>query len=292
MKKILPGLVAIFAFFPMLTCAAPVAGRGRTSMAQQMSGPGRVGTSAGTVGANGAKNDVVDNNETVADAESGKQTDDENKKTEKKVEEKPKDLRAEEKQACLAGNAGLGNVFVWASRYSVGSDYSTMVEDVKKPENNACFVRVEISSNDAKINVSDMPAKYFEVGKEVECGEWVDKSVLKKRILSAKKTARVWGTVAASVGGAGLGVGAMELFGNRLIGGAVEGQKELSGAALLISQIKTLEKKDKDTYQKFVTNLRELRDACKNIGNAQNVDEGIQSKCAEYEPVWSSVLPE
>ena len=44
--------------------------------------------------------------------------------------------REKEKQACISNNIGVGNTFVWASRYSNTANYATMVEDVENPENN------------------------------------------------------------------------------------------------------------------------------------------------------------
>jgi len=78
------------------------------------------------------------------------------------VEEAPKkDMREAERNACISNNIGIGNTFVWASKYSNTANYSTMVEDVENPENNVCFVRVELKSDDSKISVSDVQSKYF-----------------------------------------------------------------------------------------------------------------------------------
>lgn len=137
-----------------------------------------------------------------------------------------KDMREKEKAACINNNIGIGNTFVWASRYSNTNNYASMVEDVENPENNICFVKVELKSSDSKISVADVPSQYFEMGRDITCGAWADEGVLRQRILDAKKTARTWGTVGGAVGGAGVGVGMMELFGNKLIGGKVEGQKD------------------------------------------------------------------
>ncbi|MCQ2599327.1 MAG: hypothetical protein MJ187_03040 [Alphaproteobacteria bacterium] len=173
------------------------------------------------------------------------------------------DAREKERSACINNNIGVGNTFVWASKFSNTNDYSTMIEDTENPDNNTCFVRVELKSNDSAISVSDISAKYYEMGQSITCGDWVNEDKIKDRILDAKKTARVWGTIGASVGGAGLGVGAMELFGNKVIGGDVEGQYSLSGADLLISQIK-----DQGNTDQFCKDLKDLRDACVASGNA------------------------
>ena len=135
------------------------------------------------------------------------------------------DMREKERAACINNNIGIGNTFVWASRYSDINNYATMVEDVEQPENNTCFVLVDLKSADSRIDLSDIKGKYFEMGRNITCGSWVDESDIEKRILDAKKKNRTLATIGGAVGGAALGVGSMELFGNRLIGGALMGQK-------------------------------------------------------------------
>lgn len=177
-------------------------------------------------------------------------------------DEKP-DNREAERNACINNNIGIGNTFVWASRYSNTSNYSTMVEDTANPQNNVCFVRVELKSNDeTRISVSDIPAKYFMWGENIECGGWVDKKTMEQRILDTKKGARIGGIVASSVGGAGLGVGIMELFGNRLIGNKVEGQRSLEGDELYRSQLLVLREKSRSQFDRYVEDLKVLKAAC------------------------------
>lgn len=168
----------------------------------------------------------------------------------------------DERTACLANNIGARNTFVWASKDSNTDNYSTMQEDTQNPENNVCFARVELFSGDTNVNISDIPGKYFQTDTLVNCGEWVDQEILEKRILDAKKSARTWATVAGSVGGAGVGVGAMELFGNKLIGGAVMGQKNknLSDDDLLVEQLKSM--KGTDKYNVIVKHLKEIKQQC------------------------------
>jgi len=196
-----------------------------------------------------------------------------------------KDKREKEKLACLSNNIGVGNTFVWASRYSNVNDYATMVEDVENPENNTCFVRVELKSNDPKINVDDVIVKYHEFGKTITCGQWADYDVLKARILDAKKSARTWATVGGVVGGAGVGVGAMELFGNKLIGGKVEGQKSLSDGELLYSQLLVMEKENQTEYNEFISMLTELKKDCE----SKLADDEVESICNEYRPAFGLV---
>ena len=173
-----------------------------------------------------------------------------------------KDMREKERAACIQNNIGVGATFVWASKYSNTENYSSMVEDVDNPENNVCFVKVGLKSNDTRIDVSDVPTKYFTMGETVTCGSWADAEGLRKRILDAKKKGRTWATVGGAVGGAGIGVGAMELFGNKLIGGKVMGQKALEGTELLCSQMKVLAKDDPTQYEQVKSSLRELKDYC------------------------------
>lgn len=179
------------------------------------------------------------------------------------VEEEPKvDMREEERNACINNNIGIGNTFVWASRYSDTSNYATMVEDTEKPENNVCFVRVELKSDDtSRVSVSDIPAKYFMWGETIECGSWADAKDMEKRILDARKGARIGGIVASTVGGAGLGVGAMELIGST---GAIKGwkgQQELDGTQLYRSILKSYDV-DSEEYKNIIHALNVIKQAC------------------------------
>ena len=149
-----------------------------------------------------------------------------------------------DKNGCVGNNHGSSNVYVWASLQSNGTNYSSMIEDVANSSNNTCWVRVDMVSDNAKIRVSDIPARWFMVGQQITCGSWTDEEVLRNRVLDARKSARTWATVGGAVGGAGLGVGVMELFGNKLIGGAVEGQKSLDEDELLYSQMSDAEREE------------------------------------------------
>lgn len=166
------------------------------------------------------------------------------------------------KQACINNNIGAGNTFVWASKFSNTSNYTSMVEDTEVPENNVCFVRVALKSSDSKVNVSDITPVYYEMGQSIVCGSWADSGKIKDRILDAKKSGRTWGTVAGVVGGAGVGVGAMELFGNKLIGGKVEGQKALNQNDQIRSILLVMKEKDVTQYNKFKSYLQDLKTEC------------------------------
>ena len=178
------------------------------------------------------------------------------------------DNRDAERNACMSNNGwGMGNTFVWASRYSNTSNYASMVEDVENPENNVCWVLVGLRSNDGRVNMSDMPTKYFEMGTNITCGSWVDESLVEKRILDAKKTARTLATVGGAVGGAGIGVGAMELFGNKALSNingleGLEGQKNLADDEVFVAQLEELQSKDKARYNSVVAMLKQLKNVC------------------------------
>ncbi|MBO5705234.1 MAG: hypothetical protein J6R99_04410 [Alphaproteobacteria bacterium] len=92
------------------------------------------------------------------------------------------DMREDERNACNANNVGVGNTFVWASRYSDTNNYATMIEDTESPENNTCFVRVELKSRDPKVDVSGFESKYYEMGKNITCGEWLDEEEMRQTI--------------------------------------------------------------------------------------------------------------
>lgn len=196
------------------------------------------------------------------------------------------DRREKEKAACINNNIGVGNTFVWASRYSNINNYASMVEDTENPENNICFVKVTLKSNDSKISVDDLPSKYYEMGRDIACGEWVDSEMLRKRILDAKKTARVWGSVGAAVGGAALGVGAMELFGNRAIGGKLEGQKSLSDEELLRSQLLVLKEENRSDFNSFMVALREIKTECENL-EKNNAEKPSECDAYDYDYLLS-----
>ncbi len=192
------------------------------------------------------------------------------------------DKREKEKAACISNNIGAGNTFVWASRYSNTNNYSTMVEDIDTPDNNTCWVRVELKSSDSKVKVSDIPAQYFEMGRTITCGAWADEEVLKKRILDAKKTARTWGTIGGAVGGAAIGVGAMELFGNTLIGGKVEGQfdKSLSETDLLLSQLAVEYKENgHGDFSTYYNAVQDLDRECKKWPDGVKMDDETKKYC-------------
>ncbi|MBR4806354.1 MAG: hypothetical protein IKZ64_00870 [Alphaproteobacteria bacterium] len=194
------------------------------------------------------------------------------------AEETKKDSREAERAACLNNNIGVGNTFVWASRYSNTGSYATMQEDVENPENNVCFAKVDIKSTDARINLSDMKSRYFQWGEVVNCGSWLDENMLEQRILDAKKKNRTWATVGGAVGGAALGVGSMELFGNKLIGGKVEGQKALQDTELLRSQLLVLKKNNDSRLTTIMNDLKSLKEKCEQIKNPSEKPE----ECTKY----------
>lgn len=193
------------------------------------------------------------------------------------------DTREAERNACINNNIGVGNTFVWASRYSNTANYASMVEDVEHPENNICFVKVELKSDDpSRISVADVAPKYFMWGEAIGCGNWVDEKVMEKRILEARKGARIGGIVASTVGGAGLGVGSMELFGNKLIGNKVEGQKSLVGVDLYRSQLLALKEKNPSQYNSYMNDLDSIIKECEE-------ESGVISKsdCDMYQDLKS-----
>ena len=192
------------------------------------------------------------------------------------------DRREKEKAACLQNNIGVGNTFVWASRYSNINDYSTMIEDVENPENNTCFVRVTLKSSDSRFDLSDIPGQYYEMGRNITCGAWADADKIEKRILDAKKNARTWATVGGAVGGAALGVGSMELFGNELIGGKVQGQKNknLTENEVYRSQLLVMKKGGSAQYNEAIDYLRTLKTEC---DGWQGADADKPEPCKTYD---------
>ncbi len=194
------------------------------------------------------------------------------------VPDSKKNTRDAERDACLNNNIGVGNTFVWASRYSNSGSYATMQEDLENPENNVCFVKVDIRSSDSRIDVSDLKSRYFQWGENITCGSWLDEASLQQRILDAKKKGRTWATVGGAVGGAAIGVGSMELFGNKLIGGKVEGQKNknLSETQVLRSQLLTMKKNNDSRYTKFMADLEQLKKDCDELKKAGETDTNCE----------------
>jgi len=273
MKKFMPFVVLCVAATPAL--ALTPAGQGRRTMNAQMATP-RATASVNQINAmasmasmkvnqpvTGTAPGNNDNNNNSGNNNTGNNSGTTPAPSEPSTPaEEEKDKREKEKAACINNNIGIGNTFVWASRYSNINNYASMVEDVDEPANNTCFVKVEMKSDDAKISVADIPAKYFEMGQTITCGDWADEDALEKRILDAKKSARTWGTVGGAVGGAALGVGAMELFGNKLIGGAVEGQKGLNDNERLYSQLAVLKKNQDPRFNQIMAQLKSLQREC------------------------------
>jgi len=201
--------------------------------------------------------------------------------------EPERDMREAERNACINNDIGITNTFVWASRYSDTSNYANLVEDVEHPENNACFVRVELKSDDeSRVSVADIQPKYFMWGEVVECGSWVNEKEMEKRILNAKKGARIGGIVASTIGGAGVGVGAMELFGNKLINGKVEGQKakNVTEMDLYRGQLVMLQQENISEYNRIVANLRTIKLACE---TKENIDA---AECEKYSPLFAEFV--
>lgn len=299
MKKILSLFVMCLvadAALALPAMQATSSGRGRASMSNQMGtpragvasknqlsasatlAPGTAVVSSGsevveaaTVDKSSVKLDDININPTIAPEQ---------------VVMPPKDMREKEKMACIRNNIGIGNTFVWASRYSNLDYYASMVEDIDQPENNTCFVKVELKSDDPNIAVSDVPSKYFEMGRNIACGSWADEKTLEKRILDAKKSARTWATVGGAVGGAAIGVGAMELFGNKLIGGAVEGQKGMNEVDRLKSQLAVLKKDNLNEYNNFMSKLRVLKTECNSAVWNGVTDEEKNTACEKYRVIF------
>lgn len=196
--------------------------------------------------------------------------------------------REKERLACINNNLGVGNTYVWASRYSNTKDYVTMVEDIEHPENNVCFVRVELTSKDPRISVSDLPPKYFVWRDPMVCGSWVDEDLLVKRIMDATRKGRTWGTIGAGVGSAAVGVGVMELWGNKAINGAVEGQKsdKLDNTKLFRSKmLEARHANDIKQYADYAAAVRTLAQACPQLSDAPEGCRNISYKdlCADLD---------
>ena len=272
MKRFLVSSVGCLVAFAVVdvALAAPTTSRGgRIGMQQQNVMSARMPSIPVTaVGVTTSVSNVVEN-PVVVEPEAK-----EEEEEQKEPEQPSKDMREKEREACIRNNIGIGNTFVWASRYSDINNYATMVEDTEEPENNTCFVRVGLKSSDSRIDLSDIPGKYFEMGRNITCGSWVDEDKIEKRILDAKKNARTWATVGGAVGGAAIGVTSMELFGNKLIGGKVEGQKDknLDRKQQFRSYLLSLSDSER---QSLIGYFAEMDEACKNLESKPDACKGV-----------------
>ena len=270
MKKFFPFVVMCLMVGSAV--AAPAA-RGRASMAGQMMSSQRATMSTNQISAMAALN----GKSTTGNANLAV--------TPEVMQPAVKDMREKEKNACIGNNIGMGNTFVWASRYSNLNNYASMIEDIEEPANNTCFVKVGLKSDDARVRVDDIPTKYFEMGQMITCGSWANEETMRQKTLDAKKGARIGGTIAASVGGAAIGVGAMELFGNELIGGKVEGQAALEDAELWRSQILALKKDSMSEYNEVIKQLKIVKVECD--GTFKNSsDTQVKEICEKYSPLF------
>ena len=134
----------------------------------------------------------------------------------------------------------------------------------QNPENNICFARVDIMSGDARVATYDIAPRWFPMNNVITCGSWVDANMLERRIADSRRRGRNWATVGGAVGGAAVGVGVMELFGNQALAGmgvtSVMGQRALSGDELIRSQMLTASNRE---CENFKNDLRALRDECR-----------------------------
>ena len=166
----------------------------------------------------------------------------------------------------MAHARGAFDTFVWAARDSNVNDYRFMVEDVKDPENNVCFVKVSVQNSDERVDTHDISSRYFVVGERAVCGDWLSADDLEQRILKATKKNRVLGAVATSVVSAGVGVGvseaAMAIAAKNGSDSKVLGQAALDGTELLISQIKELERKNAAEYNRVMNAMKVLDETC------------------------------
>jgi hypothetical protein len=275
--------------------AAP-AGRGRVSMSEQMFG----GVESVVTSSRDASPRDTSSRATVSKAqiavmalENGKSPSDTSVSSlavtpEQMLPATKIEMYEDMRDACLANNMGLGNTFVWASRYSNVDDYTSMIEDVENPDNNVCFVKITLKSDDEKVDLSDVEGRYFQMGRNIVCGSWLNKSEIEQRILDAKKAGRVLGGIGAAVAGAGVGVGAMELFGNKAIGGKVEGQKSMSDIDFWKLKLNELKSADSAKYNEFVEELKNLKEACEKVVS-KVLDSSTSNMCKKFEGLYEFI---
>ena len=122
MKKLITGFLVVFMALPAIA-AVPATGRGRASVSNQHDGRAAVSKKyINNVATTNSSNTSGDN--TSGDAEGQSPAPDIKPDVEP---EKTKDMREREKAACIQNNIGVGATFVWASKYSNSSNYSSMI---------------------------------------------------------------------------------------------------------------------------------------------------------------------
>jgi hypothetical protein len=198
-----------------------------------------------------------------------------------------------QRAACLltAGN-------IWASKLNAnpeGIPITSIIAEDADPAQNACFTSVQTKSADIKNMGRFFPPRYFQQGAAVECGSWLDQAVLDEAILDAKKTPRVVGTVAASVGGAAAGIALTEVIGRNLIHG-FEGQKDYyekskdSAEALRSLKCDTRTPENAATYQRYEGEMRKLAALCSDPASATAKNEAEVGKICEEATAIAEVM--
>jgi len=249
MKK----LFILFLFIPSLAFAADTS---RASMAQSFGKPVMTGNAGGSGRAG-----------TLAPAPAPKST-----AQQAEVAIVSKDVMAAQRndadrKICQDNNKASGGAFIWASVNSgtgLGvTNAGSLREDTTNRENNTCWIRVDISSTDAKIAKTAMTSAYFPANSTVTCGGWLDEEAIKKAVLDAHKGGRIAGTIGGVLGGAAIGVGAMELFGNKAIGVVDKSESiEKMSTYQLIAEAK---KTDPAVAAKLEAEVERLNTACKQL---------------------------
>jgi hypothetical protein len=177
------------------------------------------------------------------------------------------------RDACMSHASQRIGEFVWASRNGNNTNYSLMVEDTEHPENNVCFAKVSVENRDERVDTDTIPARYFPLGQNVVCADWVPVEDLQARITEAGKSRRVLGAVSTSLAGAGIGVGisegAMAIAAKQGSKSSLMGQHALEGQELLISEIKKIKQEDARKYTEIITKLQALDTACDAIKEAK-----------------------
>jgi hypothetical protein len=169
-----------------------------------------------------------------------------------------------ERSACVGS---YGNV--WADKtYAMpdGVPASQALAAAEVPEDNMCYTLVSMKSSEIRDMGRFFPPRYFPTGRSLTCGVWLDGSAVDDAILDAKKGSRVGWTIAASIGGAALGVTGAEVVGHTLAKDTfMQGQKALQRndeKAFLESKLGEKKDDEKDDIIAYVKAMQELQKLC------------------------------
>ncbi|MDR3208326.1 MAG: hypothetical protein LBT45_00570 [Rickettsiales bacterium] len=169
-----------------------------------------------------------------------------------------------ERSACVGT---YGNV--WANKSYAAPDgviASSFLTEAASPGDNTCYSLVSVKSSEIKDMGRFFPARYFQTGRTLNCGSWLDGAALDDAILDAKKGSRTGWTIAASIAGAGTGAVLTDVFGRKIIKNGFGGQGELDKDKEKEEFYRSMQRDSKNgndvKLKAYAAKYKEWHDAC------------------------------